>query len=281
MQRLASLLSWLSLTTALCTASCDRPDEQALDEAGCDADELNMLLRTCLDYGGDFAGMGSAEGSTECVLDADGSVSGLGVDGTCTLFARAECAIECLNPTGIPSEATTAATPPSAPPKIAFVTSERWTGALGGIAGATEKCNAAAERNPELAGRDFLPWLSSPGFSPAEDFKRSASGYILTNGTMIAESWEDLEDGLDHPLSITETGEPLSPAPTATFDGYEVWSGTRSNGEPAPGESNCSAWAFEHVGVRIGDASLASERWSDRGTGTVCRLEFPIYCFEQ
>ena len=89
--------------------------------------------------------------------------------------------------------------PPGCPAlKRVFVTSTRYTGDLGGIPGADEKCQSHADA-AGLAGT-FLAWISDGVDSPATRFARSAEPYVRTDGTKIAEDWDDLVDEL--PLSI-------------------------------------------------------------------------------
>ncbi len=136
--------------------------------------------------------------------------------------------------------------------KTVFVTSETYTGDLGGLAGADEKCNALASD----AGLDgtYMAWLSgSTRFStpspfavpsPAVRFTKSPIPYARVDGAVIASDWDDLVDGtLLVPIKVTEKGT-YTPTLDCYADGANdpplgatcwdfVWTGVRSDGNSA------------------------------------------------
>lgn len=109
--------------------------------------------------------------------------------------------------------------------KIVFVSSERYTGNLGGVAGADAKCQQLAEA-AGLPGT-YKAWLSDKTSSPAATFKRSNGPYVLVDGTEVASNWEGLtEDYHLVPINIAETGQ-------AVGESF-VWTNTVPSGRTGP-----------------------------------------------
>jgi hypothetical protein len=162
----------------------------------------------------------------------------------------------------------------SPPPKRVFVTSGSWTGDLGGIGGGDKKCQAEA-----LAaglGGEWVAWLSDINTS-ASDRITHHPGYIMVNGTWIAESWIDLTDA----LILTRIDK--------TIDGVQTpygfaWTGTRSNGQRDTTYANppCANWyasTFNPFGLS-GYTNRLNEYWT-YGTTQGCSTQLPLYCFER
>ena len=203
--------------------------------------------------------------------------------------------------------------------KTVFVTSETYTGDLGGLAGADEKCNALASD----AGLDgtYMAWLSgsakipptSPAYvpSPAVRFTKSPIPYARVDGAVIASDWDDLVDGtLLVPIKVTEKGTytPSSDCLGATDDVScwdFVWSGVRSDGTsddssfgycPGVGEgywnSSEAVAGDNRYGARMGSTNFIDAYWTEvpsclnctLGTFIVprgCDQQGRLYCFEQ
>src|SRR5690606_8308287 len=86
-------------------------------------------------------------------------------------------------------------------PKRMFVTSIGWTGNLGGIAGATAKCQARADTAG--LGGTWDAWISAADSSPSLRFVASTTHYARLDGQEVAQTWADLTDGsLDVPINI-------------------------------------------------------------------------------
>src|SRR5262249_54145552 len=85
-----------------------------------------------------------------------------------------------------------------------FVTSQAFTGSLGGLGGAEAACQAAADRRG-LGGR-WKAWLSA--LEPALTRLRQATvPYVLVDGTQVAASFLAVIDGaLSAPIDLTEAG---------------------------------------------------------------------------
>jgi hypothetical protein len=109
--------------------------------------------------------------------------------------------------------------------KIVFVSSAKYTGNLGGVAGAAAKCQQLAEA-AGLPG-NYKAWLSDKTSSPAATFTRWNGPYVLVDGTEVASKWEGLtEDFHLAPITITETGQDTGES--------LVWTNTSASGGPGP-----------------------------------------------
>jgi hypothetical protein len=109
--------------------------------------------------------------------------------------------------------------------KIVFVSSAKFTGNLGGVAGADAKCQQLAEA-AGLPGT-YKAWLSDGTSSPSTTFTRWNGPYLLVDGTEVASNWEGLTEQFHlAPISITETGQDVG----ESF----VWTNTSASGRPGP-----------------------------------------------
>ncbi|HLT34983.1 MAG TPA: hypothetical protein VK034_01825, partial [Enhygromyxa sp.] len=167
---------------------------------------------------------------------------------------------------------------------IAFVTSELYTGNLGGVAGGDAKCQA-------LAGAAGLPgtymaWLGTwnPEVAPQTRFSKSPYPYVLVDGTKIADNWDDLVDGdgLDNPLNLDENGlPPPDSVGIWCFDLPVVWTGTDPEG--GGGGGHCNHWtsSARWDSASVGRRTLATANWNYGCSGPDCDKLAPLYCFEQ
>ena len=169
--------------------------------------------------------------------------------------------------------------------KVVFVTSELYTGNLGGLAGADMKCQTLAQA-AGLSGT-FMAWLSDSTDSPATRFIQSQDAYRLVDGTLVASDWADLTDGsLGAAINVTETGAAV-PAGTTTCGGggnNTAWTNTTATGTASVGTSHCNDWSDSAATqARWGNADATASAWTSycSGGGAVCVWESPLYCFEQ
>ena len=86
--------------------------------------------------------------------------------------------------------------------KLVFVTSETYTGNFGSVEEADGKCQIAAGVTDKI----FKAWISDRTKSPYNRFhKYYDRQYVLVNGEVIANNWDDLVDGnLLHPINMDE-----------------------------------------------------------------------------
>ncbi len=166
--------------------------------------------------------------------------------------------------------------------RIVFVTAETWDGDFKGAGenpgiqgGADSICRSRALTAGFKGDSDYLAWLSDETTSPAQRFYRSPGRYVLRDGTVVANSWDDLTDGsLQNPINMTEDfGEPSVSI---------VWSNTAADGTLAS-EQTCNSWSSLEVEVksRAGGTTQTDARWTNEELVLACASEFHIYCFEQ
>ncbi len=165
------------------------------------------------------------------------------------------------------------------PSQFVFVTDESYNGNLGGIAGADEICQQAAE-DAGYPG-DYKAWLSA-GSSPSTSFSNPESPYIRTDGALIADGWDDLvtfNSGsfIDNPVEITPS---LTGAANAV-----VWTNTSVDGEPLV-SAPCGAWNSELAPqgappVVTGSTSRTNLGWTIGSVENSCSSEARLYCFGQ
>lgn len=145
--------------------------------------------------------------------------------------------------------------------RVIFVSSELYTGDLGGLSGANTKCQvlAAAAKLPHP--ETFRAWLSSDNASPSMwiDGLNPALRYQTPSGATIAESWAALTSGmLKQPINQNEKMETIGDGQLTS-----VWTGTAADGSSkAP---NCAGWTKAEVGLfgRKGQTLLKDVGWTD------------------
>jgi hypothetical protein len=153
-----------------------------------------------------------------------------------------------------------------------FVTSNRYTGALGGLYGADAKCQSEAN-NSDLPGL-YKAWLSTSNSSPYTDasFTKAGEPYVRPDGVSVADDFDDLTDGgLANPINRTAT-ESTNNSP--------VWSHTYPNGSSAPSSYHCSNWTSTNGGGIYGNSSRTDGAWTYLGTAG-CSNSYSLYCFRQ
>ncbi|OGE27669.1 hypothetical protein A2867_03890 [Candidatus Daviesbacteria bacterium RIFCSPHIGHO2_01_FULL_40_11] len=189
------------------------------------------------------------------------------------------------SPTPSPSPITSPSpsptpTPSPTPPsfKNVFVTSQYYTGNLGGLAGADQKCQQLADAAGigSSQGLTYKAWLSnSTGSSPANRFTRSDVPYRLVEGTLVANNWADLTDGnLAAPISKDDTG-------ATRFN--IVYTATRTDGSWSGIYSDCNNWTLSEDSNNAsgGLPDYTDALWT-QGTGASCGFtQARLYCFEQ
>jgi len=151
-----------------------------------------------------------------------------------------------------------------------FVTASLRTADLGGIEGADALCAEEAES----AGLDgeFVAWLSTRESSVADRFERSTAPYVLVDGTVIADDWDDLVDGsIDALLNLDAEGQQRS---------GDVWTGTRADGTAYP-DDDCSGFTSASGGVaQCGSTQSTGAPWTENIT-PACGTRLRLYCVER
>lgn len=171
--------------------------------------------------------------------------------------------------------------PPPPPPRcgkggpcLVFVTSSKHRGNLNGLDGADAICNQRAVE-AQLPGF-YKAWVSDEFGDPVSRFTRNDGPYVLTDGTRIADTWDDLVDGeLLAPINIMENGHQAMGDST-------VWAGTNNSGTHY--NYDCEEWtssseeSYGQYGVfSTNDGMWSGDPLSLRNCSNVARL----YCFQQ
>ncbi len=157
-------------------------------------------------------------------------------------------------------------------PKTVFVTSQAFNGNLGGLAGADQKCQDAAD-DAGLPGV-YKAWLSDDDETPAQRFDTLAVGpYIRTDGGTVAGGWGDLTDGtLNAAINRDENGTSVGTV--------SVWTATLADGSENLGA--CLNWtsASGDDEGEVGRSTGTDTQWTDSGE-VECDNNLRLYCFEQ
>jgi hypothetical protein len=94
-------------------------------------------------------------------------------------------------------------------PKLIFVTSKAYDGNLGGLEGADTKCQSLAKAEG-LTGtfRAFLGAVNQP---LVDRMNTEGGPYVLTDKSVVAYNFRDLDSDTLHAVNLTETGDPPPP----------------------------------------------------------------------
>jgi hypothetical protein len=135
--------------------------------------------------------------------------------------------------------------------KTVFVTSQTYTGNLGGPTGADQKCQQLA--NAAGLSGTYKAWISGVGpqglIGPDTSFTHSTVPYLRVDGVVIANNWTSLNTSpyLLNPIFIDERGQII---PTIS---YGVWTGISP--KTGPGQ----------VGFFNNGSQLTCNNWSSSG----------------
>jgi hypothetical protein len=154
-----------------------------------------------------------------------------------------------------------------------FVTSETYSGNLGGLAGADQKCQTLAD-GAGLGGQ-FRAWLSDSNTPLSARFEPSPAGYVRLDGEVIADDWAELTSdiGIQASVSIDEKLEPVS-----TSQPQYVWTG---QGTDQGQVFYCMDWmsALDSDRGLAGEATFKNWMWDYWGP-RLCGGAAHLYCFE-
>ncbi|MFQ5571012.1 MAG: hypothetical protein ACE5G0_15135 [Rhodothermales bacterium] len=173
--------------------------------------------------------------------------------------------------------------------KTVFVTSDTYTGNLGGLGGADALCQGLATE-AGVSGT-FKVWISGREQSnqdAAGRLSHAAVPYKLVDGTKVADDWADLVDGsLDHAINITETGASVS-------DGARVWTNTTTAGLAWDNTRDCAlgsgpaTWTCDpstecpFESGKFGLAHATDGSWTGQEASNIaCSNTYHLYCLEQ
>lgn len=166
-------------------------------------------------------------------------------------------------------------------PKRVFVTSNTYTGNLGGIAGGDRKCQVAAFNSstyPDLKNSAWKAWLSTSTVSADSRFNYSSNfDFRLVDNTLVANNWAGLLSGsLNNQINKDQNGN------TITNSG--VWTNTTSSGGITSTDTgySCSNWtsALDTLRGGYGSTGQIAGSWTQAGSASCSTSVFRLYCFE-
>ncbi|MCP3931938.1 MAG: DUF1554 domain-containing protein [Bacteroidetes bacterium] len=158
--------------------------------------------------------------------------------------------------------------------KQVFITNAPYQGNLGGLKGADFICNVLASQ-ANLSG-SYKAWLSENNNSPGNRFIKSSWPYVLVDGTVVAQNWNDLVDGsIAGSINLDQNGDSRLGT---------VWTGTKTDGSAYSSTDQCSTWrsisASDYGLVGHNDRFLEDYQWTSYSTFS-CNSTSRLYCFEQ
>ncbi|MFC1780448.1 MopE-related protein [Patescibacteria group bacterium] len=168
-----------------------------------------------------------------------------------------------------------------------FVSSQKYSGNLGGIAGADQKCQSLVS-NAGLCG-EYKAWLSTSSTN-AHDRILNVAYYTVDGASgesalKVGSNKVDLLDGLlQHAIYRKEDGHdyPFSPPGSPSNDMNGVWTGTTEEGIKSGSLATdfCNDWTSSgSENGMIGNAEYYWNFWTEFET-KACSNSYYLYCFE-
>jgi hypothetical protein len=274
------------------------PPDDGPDDAATDGDSATSTDATTADATEDDAGDAAVSAEDASALDSaagDASEANDASDAGPDVAVRFDAAIPDAEPSdaaidgapdaadaALPTCPTSGTCGPQAlcisgfctPSRRVFVSTQMFTGNLGGTSGADSTCQSTA--NGAQLGGSWKAWVSDSSTSPSTRFAHASVGYRLVDGTLLANDWTGLVSGaLLHAIDLTEHG--------ASATGSEVWTGTLESGV-AIGTNVCSGFTSSANGAThavIGNTSRTDIGWSNATSQSCDQNNLRIYCMEQ
>ena len=157
-----------------------------------------------------------------------------------------------------------------------FVSSQDYTGNLGGVAGADAKCQALADQSTVLRikGHTFQAWVSTMASPVSARFTHGSQPYVLGNATVVAADWQNLTKGtLSNGIDLSELNN--------VRNNSVAWTGTSSSNANYAGQA-CGDWTIGAPGNKgvIGNVGGTGNGWSSTSIDD-CLSMNALYCFEK
>lgn len=173
--------------------------------------------------------------------------------------------------------------------RVVFLSSQAYSGDLGGVSGADLKCQALARAFDPERYYNYRAWLSDGVNAPAGTFAHgpefAETPYVLLSGVAVAASFAGLvQTGPEVGITITDERQSVVEA--------RVWTHTTHAGESIPDDHHCEQWTTSELGGAamaglnaLADESPDQQQWSDerwwtRRTEYWCSFSLHLYCFE-
>lgn len=173
-------------------------------------------------------------------------------------------------------------------PKVIFVTSQTYTGNLGGLAGADAICQALADGvNAIVPEGEYVALLSTSDFeviNAAGRLTPTSGPIVRPDGVPVAENFarlfgtQSVSDPATNLITVPNIDETGTPAPGASL----VWTGTGRNGS-ANGGHHCNDWNLASgITVIVGQLNQLDGGWLDIGAGSADPCDSPkrFYCVQ-
>jgi hypothetical protein len=176
--------------------------------------------------------------------------------------------------TDTPSDDSSSTGEPAPLERIVFLTSGEFSAQA--VSEAADRCQEAADA-AGLPGT-YLAWVSYGDFRPADDFTHFDGPYILTDGNVVADDWDDLTDGfLQHAIDHDENGA------MAVME--LVWTNTEYDGSATflgSSVNNCSDFTStdSDENAAFGRSNYTDDSWTEYDSN-ICSLSARFYCFQQ
>lgn len=146
-----------------------------------------------------------------------------------------------------------------------FVSKNVWSGAMGGITGANQKCMVSAQF-ADLSG-SWLALMSDDSYD-IRDWLVTTQ-YRRMDGVLIATNINDLFDGsINAVITINEQGDTITTV-------SDVWTGTTASGQSSG--MNCNHWSWVSAQGTEGDSDSVSGSYLTDGIEDCISLN-RIYC---
>ncbi|MBZ5714495.1 hypothetical protein [Nannocystis pusilla] len=170
-----------------------------------------------------------------------------------------------------------------------FVTSQAYSGDLGGLSGADLKCQARAAGVGLAHPHTYRAWLADGFDGPGDRFEQKQLAgvpYLRLDGRVIAADYDELITlGPRTGITLTELGELLVEE--------WVWTNTSAFGDSFSPDNHCSHWTTSNpeLSARLGKNAVAVEdgpawqTWRDERhwtsyLGRKCNETYRLYCFD-
>jgi hypothetical protein len=198
-----------------------------------------------------------------------------------------------------PAEGATDVAAQDAPPLthyLVFVTSTRYTGNLGGLTGADQKCmQSAAAATPSPLPGMFKAWMSDSTTTAAMHLTTHGTlPYVMLDMTRVADDWTALTSAngaqVQNMITIDENGStvPGTIDVCSGFGGHYVWTNSNDDGTLFTGGGsgtcqNLTSAASTDTG-NTGSAStnqMNTQWWSSWCNAQSCDSLASLYCVQQ
>ena len=171
--------------------------------------------------------------------------------------------------------------------KLVFTTSGEYTGNLGGIAGADQKCTAAATAGG-LTGT-YVAWISSDTQNALNHVTANGPWYLTCPGsTSYIKAFNNKAHLQSAPLLMIDCNEFGTQITGANSTVRDVWTGTVNGGATAASHCKTGAIAgsdwtstdsFYYGQAGTFNSIIATTQWTDDGANG-CGNKGHLYCFQ-